>query len=125
MATPAKLTLKKVKPILSINREDARKRAIALYRAYYRQIPQTLIDYDIPRTQEQCKQKLREEFRKRQHMSDLRIIDITILKAQIQLQEISEVWMPKGRLMDIWKETTEPIPEDFMTKFLKGQDSVV
>ena len=31
--------VKQVKPILSLNKEEARRRVISLYRAWYRQVP--------------------------------------------------------------------------------------
>ncbi|XP_033326811.2 NADH dehydrogenase (ubiquinone) B14 subunit [Megalopta genalis] len=124
-ATAIKLAVKKVKPILSINREDAHRRVIALYKAYYRQIPQTMLDYDIPKSVTECRKKLKEEFLKNQHVVDIRVIDILVLKGQMQLQEVSQAWIPKGRLMDVWKETEVAKPTDFMSKFLSGQDTVI
>lgn len=39
MAAPVKATLKQVKPLLSLNPTDARRKALTLYKAWYRQIP--------------------------------------------------------------------------------------
>lgn len=39
MSQAAKRVLKEVKPILSIDQEEARKRVLNLYKAWYRQIP--------------------------------------------------------------------------------------
>ncbi|XP_076654352.1 NADH dehydrogenase (ubiquinone) B14 subunit [Halictus rubicundus] len=125
MATPARLTVKKVKPILSLNREDARRRVIALYKSYYRHIPQMLLEYDIPKTQKECQQRLREEFNRHRTVTDLRVIDLLVAKGQMKLQEISHLWITKGGLMDNFKETIEPKPKDFMSKFLSGQDSTI
>lgn len=40
----------------------------------------------------------------------------------MELQEVANVWKPKGGLMSYWKETMEKKPTDFMSKFLSGQD---
>lgn len=40
----------------------------------------------------------------------------------MELQEVANVWKPKGALMHYWKETWEKKPTDFMSKFLSGQD---
>lgn len=40
----------------------------------------------------------------------------------MELQEVANVWKPKGQLMHYWKETWEKKPTDFMSKFLRGQD---
>ncbi|XP_076290862.1 NADH dehydrogenase (ubiquinone) B14 subunit [Lasioglossum baleicum] len=125
MATPARLTVKKVKPILSLNREDARRRVIALYKSYYRHIPQMLLEYDVPKTQKECQQRLREEFDRHRNVTDIRVIDLLVAKGQMKLQEISHFWITKGGLMDNFKDTIEPKPKDFMGKFLSGQDSTI
>lgn len=39
MSQAAKRVLKEVKPILSVDHEEARKRVLNLYKAWYRQIP--------------------------------------------------------------------------------------
>lgn len=40
----------------------------------------------------------------------------------MDLQEIANVWKPKGGVMHYWKETWEKKPTDFMSKFFSGQD---
>lgn len=40
----------------------------------------------------------------------------------MELQEVANIWKPKGQLMTYWKETVEKKPTDFMSKFLRGQD---
>ncbi|XP_031850310.2 NADH dehydrogenase (ubiquinone) B14 subunit [Nomia melanderi] len=122
MATSLRPVVKKVKPILSLNQQDARRRALGLYKLFLRQIPQTLLEYDIPKTNEDCKKKIREEFMKHANITDLRVQDILISKGKMTFEEIFNVWMPQGRLMDYWRETVEPKPTDFMSKFLSGQD---
>lgn len=39
MAQPLKSSLKQVKPILSLDKEEARKRVLHLYKAWFRQLP--------------------------------------------------------------------------------------
>lgn len=39
--------------------------------------------YDIPYTEEACKQKLKEEFRRNSTVRDLRVIDMLIIKVRI------------------------------------------
>lgn len=43
----------------------------------------TVLAYDIPKTEADCKQKIREEFRRHAHLTDLRIIDTVIIKVRI------------------------------------------
>lgn len=39
MATPARAAVRQVRPILSLNKDDARRKVINLYKAWYRQVP--------------------------------------------------------------------------------------
>ncbi|KZC09670.1 PREDICTED: NADH dehydrogenase [ubiquinone] 1 alpha subcomplex subunit 6 [Dufourea novaeangliae] len=123
MATPTRVAWKKVKPILSLNQKDAHRRVLLLYKAWYRQIPQTVLDYDIPKTENDCRAKLKEEFKRHANITDVRVIDLLVIKGQMKLQEVTNMWIPKGGLMNYWQETWEPKPKDFLSKFLSGQDS--
>ncbi|XP_037955050.1 NADH dehydrogenase [ubiquinone] 1 alpha subcomplex subunit 6-like [Teleopsis dalmanni] len=75
-----KRAVQQVRPILSINRDEARKRALNLYKAWYRQIPYIVMDYDIPKSVPQCREKLREEFEKHRNVTDIRVIDMLVIK---------------------------------------------
>ncbi|EGI65145.1 PREDICTED: NADH dehydrogenase [ubiquinone] 1 alpha subcomplex subunit 6 isoform X1 [Acromyrmex echinatior] len=122
MAGQAASVVRQVKPILSVNRKDARRKVLTLYKAWIRQVPISLLSYNIPKSEVDCKRKIREEFRRHAHLTDLRIIDIVIVKGQMELQEVANLWKPAGALMHYWKETWEKKPTDFMSKFLSGQD---
>jgi Complex 1 protein (LYR family) len=41
------------------------------------------MDYDIPKSVEQCREKLREEFDKHRHVTDIRVIDMLVVKVCI------------------------------------------
>ncbi|GAB0086084.1 NADH dehydrogenase [Sergentomyia squamirostris] len=114
--------LKQVRPILSVDKIEARRRVFNLYRAWYRQIPYVVMDYDIPKSVEQCREKLREEFMKHKDVSDIRVIDMLVIKGQMELKETVEIWKQKGHIMRYFKETYEPKPTDFLSKFLSGQN---
>ncbi|KAL0119209.1 hypothetical protein PUN28_009652 [Cardiocondyla obscurior] len=122
MASKTSTVIRQVKPILSVNQEDARRKVLTLYKTWIRQIPLLLQTYDIPKNKVDCKQKIREEFKRHAHVSDLRIIDKLIIRGQMELQEVANSWKTKGAVMYYWKETWEKKPTDFMSKFLKGQD---
>lgn len=40
------------------------------------------MDYDIPKSIEQCREKLREEFDKHRHVTDIRVIDMLVVKVR-------------------------------------------
>ncbi|KAF2895435.1 hypothetical protein ILUMI_10739 [Ignelater luminosus] len=111
---------RQVKPLLSLDNEEARKRALNLYKAWYRQLPYIVRQYDIPKSVEQCRQRLREEFKKHECLTDVRVIDMLIIKGQMELKETVHVWKQKGHIMSYFKPTAEPKPTDFLSKFLQG-----
>ncbi|CAH0555595.1 unnamed protein product [Brassicogethes aeneus] len=120
MSQAAKTAARQVKPILSLNKEEARKRVLNLYKAWHRQLPYIVKQYDIPKNIPQCREKLREEFTKYNNIQDVRVVDMLIIKGQMELKEVVEVWKQKGHIMTYFKESQEPKPKDFISKFLAG-----
>lgn len=118
----ARVFPRQVKPLLSLDREEARKRVKNLYKAWYRQIPYIVMDYDMPKNIQQCRAKLREEFDRHKNVTDIRVIDMLVIKGQMELQEIVNLWKQKGHVMTYWKDTHEPKPTDFLSKFVSGSE---
>jgi len=44
-----------------------------------------VLSYDIPKSEVDCKRKIREEFKRHAHLTDLRIIDKLIIKVKIRI----------------------------------------
>lgn len=81
-----------------------------------------VLDYHIPKNTDQCRAKLREEFSKHKDVTDIRVIDLLVIKGQMELKETINIWKQKGHIMRYWKETVEPKPTDFLSKFLTGKN---
>ncbi|XP_013197003.1 NADH dehydrogenase [ubiquinone] 1 alpha subcomplex subunit 6 [Amyelois transitella] len=113
---------KTVKPVLSTSHGEARKRVLNLYKAWYRQIPYLVKDFDIPKSEEQCREKLKEMFLKNKNVTDIRVIDLLVIKGQMELKESVNMWKQKGHIMSYWKPTEEPKPENFLSKFFNGNE---
>ena len=92
--------MQQVRPILSIDQSEARKRVC---KAWYRQIPYIVMDYDIPKSVEQCRVKLREEFEENRHVTDIRVIDMFVIEGQMELKETVEIWKQKCHVMTYFK----------------------
>lgn len=81
-----------------------------------------MIDYNIPKSEKQCREKLREEFFKHQDQKDVRIIDLLVVKGRMELQEVVNKWKNSHNIMRYWRDTYNPQPKDFLSKFLDGQN---
>lgn len=55
-----------------------------LLRLYKHLYTLAVMDYDIPMTVEQCRDKLREEFVKHRNVTDIRVIDMLVIKVRHQ-----------------------------------------
>jgi NADH dehydrogenase (ubiquinone) 1 alpha subcomplex subunit 6 len=113
-----------VKPVLSLNRSEAHRRVMNLYRAWYRQIPYIAHrNPDLPVTEKKMFDKLRELFYKNSDVTDVRVIDILVIKGQMELNETVLRHKQHCHIMNWFKETHPAKPKDFMSKFLAGKDS--
>merc|ERR1712012_1387576 len=113
---------RQVKPILSLDKDESRRRVLGLYKAWHRQIPYIMLNYDLPVTKQQYKEKLKEKFAKNKHVTDLRAIDMLVIKGQQGLVEIIQIWSQKTHVSRWFNDTHNPRPTDFMSKFYDGHD---
>ncbi|XP_060558894.1 NADH dehydrogenase [ubiquinone] 1 alpha subcomplex subunit 6-like [Ruditapes philippinarum] len=114
--------LKHVKPILSADHSEARKRVLSLYRAWYRQAELVVADYDLTVTVAECRAKVRENFEKNRNVTDVRVIDMLFIKGQHELEETKNIWKQKNHVMNYFNQTVNPKPADFFSKFLEGHE---
>lgn len=105
---------------LSLDKTDAKRRVLNLYKAWYRQIPIIFYDYRIPLTPEQGRSKLREIFVQNSRIQDIKAINELVMKGQMELNESVNKQKEECHL---WKYFTkaDKKPQDFLTKFLDGQ----
>ncbi|NXT15337.1 NDUA6 dehydrogenase, partial [Prunella fulvescens] len=80
MAVAGKGVVSAVKPIFSRDLSEAKRRVRELYRAWYREVPNTVHLYQLDITVKQGRNKVREMFMKNAHVTDPRVIDMLVIK---------------------------------------------
>jgi len=112
-----------VKPLLSLNDTEARHRVIKLYRALWRQISYIKHEYLVEIDVKEMREELRRRFYSNSNINDIRVIDMLVIKGQMELNETVMKWKQECHLMNYFKKTHNPKPRDFISKFLAGKDS--
>jgi NADH dehydrogenase (ubiquinone) 1 alpha subcomplex subunit 6 len=89
---------------VSASQEEARARALALYRKYYRAGPEIVALFALNIPPSTLRAKFRELFERNRHVRDLSVIDVLLHKGQVDFQETINAWKPTSQLMKLFIE---------------------
>uniref|UniRef100_A0A8C4QXZ9 NADH dehydrogenase [ubiquinone] 1 alpha subcomplex subunit 6 n=1 Tax=Eptatretus burgeri TaxID=7764 RepID=A0A8C4QXZ9_EPTBU len=86
----ASSAVKVMKPILSSDTFEAKRRARELYRTWYREIPQIVHMFQLDVSVTESREKLRQVFKKNSHLQDPRLIDMLVVKVRQSIEKKRE-----------------------------------
>lgn len=113
----------KVRPILSLDKKEARRRVLNLYRAWYRQTPYILHETDLQINVKQMRSKVRELILANKDITDIRVIDMMVIRGQMELNDTVNKFKSQCHVLAYFNESDNPPPKDFLSKFLAGKSS--
>ncbi|GBN72481.1 NADH dehydrogenase [ubiquinone] 1 alpha subcomplex subunit 6 [Araneus ventricosus] len=111
---------KQVRPILSTNREEARRNVLRLYKAWHKSLLRIIQLHNLPISLKTGRDKIKESFAKNRDVTDIRVIDMLVAKGDMELKECVNVWKQPVHVMAYFKDTVEPKPKDFLGRFFAG-----
>ncbi|TFK48274.1 NdufA6 NADH-ubiquinone oxidoreductase 14.8 kDa subunit [Heliocybe sulcata] len=106
----------------SVSLSEARKRALELYRDWYRAAPSMVDLYALDVRPSQIRHAVRQQFERNRHITDLKVIDVLILKGRQEFQETLNCWKQNDHVLGILLEEKSRPQRTFMQKFYEGRD---
>ncbi|KAF8225350.1 hypothetical protein L208DRAFT_1408660 [Tricholoma matsutake] len=106
----------------SLNAEDARRRAIKLYRDWYRSAPEIVNLYALNVSPAYVRHCVRQQFERNRYVTDPRAIDVLLLKNRQEYQETVNCWKQIDHVMGILLKPQDRTQRAFLQKFYEGRD---
>lgn len=108
--------------VSSTSAAEATKRALALYRSFQKSVPEIQKLYELDLPESALRAKIREEFEKYRHVTDLQVRDVLLAKGQMEYQETMNLWKQQTHVYRYFaEEEAAPKPVTFLDKFFDGR----
>ncbi|KAJ7938421.1 NdufA6 NADH-ubiquinone oxidoreductase 14.8 kDa subunit [Mycena leptocephala] len=107
---------------VSTSAADARARVITLYRDWYRAAPEVVNQYVLDVSPTQLRHAIRMRFEANRNVTDLRAIDVLLLKSRQEYQETLNLWKQTDHIYGILLKPKERPSRTFLQKFYEGRD---
>ncbi|KAF8889084.1 hypothetical protein BD779DRAFT_1439538 [Infundibulicybe gibba] len=101
---------------------EARKRAIQMYRDWYRSAPEIVSLYALNVSPAVIRHSIRQRFEKNRYVTDPRAIDVLLLKSRQEYQETMNCWKQTDHIMGILLQSKDRPQRTFLQKFYEGRD---
>ncbi|KAJ7607375.1 NdufA6 NADH-ubiquinone oxidoreductase 14.8 kDa subunit [Roridomyces roridus] len=106
----------------STSPSDARARVIQLYRDWYRAAPEVVNQYALDVSPTEIRHAIRMRFEANRNVSDVRVIDVLMLKSRQEYQETMNMWKQPDHIYGILLKPKERPSRTFLQKFYEGRD---
>ncbi|KAF7321001.1 hypothetical protein HMN09_00187000 [Mycena chlorophos] len=101
---------------------DARTRVIQMYRDWYRAAPEIVDQYYLDASTTQLRHAIRLRFEANRNLTDVRAIDVLLLKSRQEYQETMNMWKQPDHIYGIMLQPKERPSRSFLQKFYEGRD---
>ncbi|KAH9920893.1 NADH-ubiquinone oxidoreductase Complex1 subunit [Epithele typhae] len=101
---------------------QARKRALKLYRDWYRGAPEIVSIYALNVSPAFIRHCVRQHFEQNRYVSDTRVVDVLLHKGRVEYQETMNCWKQLDHIMGILLQPKGRPPRTFLQKFYEGRD---
>ncbi|KAJ7271013.1 NdufA6 NADH-ubiquinone oxidoreductase 14.8 kDa subunit [Mycena rebaudengoi] len=101
---------------------DARHRVIEMYRDWYRAAPEIVDQYALDVSPTQLRHAIRMRFEANRNITDVRAIDVLLLKSRQEYQETLNMWKQPDHIYGIMLKPKERPTRTFLQKFYEGRD---
>ncbi|KRX91229.1 Sec1 family domain-containing protein 1, partial [Trichinella pseudospiralis] len=85
---------KQIKPIVSQNREEARRRVLRVYKDWMKFVPTLNFLYQLHLREDVLRDAIKRQFVRNAEIRDIRVVDILANKAEVELKNLKEAWTP-------------------------------
>ncbi|THU85034.1 NADH dehydrogenase 1 alpha subcomplex subunit 6 [Dendrothele bispora CBS 962.96] len=107
---------------ISTSPEEARQRAIQLYREWYRAAPEICALYSLNVSPAFVRHRIRARFERNRNVTDLRAINVLLMKNWQDFQETMNVWKLPDHVTGILLKDDSRPQRTFLQKFYEGRD---
>ncbi|KRY49516.1 Sec1 family domain-containing protein 1, partial [Trichinella britovi] len=109
---------KQIKPIVSRNPEEARKRVLRVYKDWMKFVPTLNFLYQLHLREDVLRDAIKRQFVRNAEIRDIRVVDILTNKAEVELKNLKEAWTPGNVLLNtLFEDHVEKKPTDFLSPF--------
>ncbi|KAF5329356.1 hypothetical protein D9619_008934 [Psilocybe cf. subviscida] len=101
---------------------ESRKRALKLYRSWYRSAPEICVLYSLSESPAYVRHAIRQRFENMRNVTDPRAIDVLLLKERQDYQETMNCWKQTDHVTGILLQPQIRPKQTFLQKFYEGRD---